>query len=177
MTTFPDIVEVTADAFPHCVGAVDHTQMSGHTNIHAQVLKIVKSFQGPSNRLQQVLHKDKPWVEKQISTQIPTPCDETIYHVIIEICLFFQMILFCLLHCAVNHMAPQGRVWTMFTHTKSMKAGNLHEVNTEQKTILSKVRHRLVPTTDVNKTNLFYHLCKNHVKQYRHSLWMTTNKV
>lgn len=51
-------------------------------------------------------------------------------------------------------------VWSWFGYKKS---------DTDQKTVLCKVCRRPVPTSDSNTTNLFYHLEKNHKRQYRES--------
>jgi hypothetical protein len=49
--------------------------------------------------------------------------------------------------------------------------------NTDQKTVLCKICYRPVLTTGSNTTDLFYHLRKDHVKQYEESLRMRPKKV
>ncbi len=57
--------------------------------------------------------------------------------------------------------------WTWFGYEKS---------DTDQKTVLCKLCRTPVPTTGSNTTNLFYHLRKNHVKEYGQSLQMRGTK-
>lgn len=45
----------------------------------------------------------------------------------------------------------------------------LLKYDADQKTVLYKWCHKLVPITDAKTTNLFHHLCNNHVKQYGES--------
>lgn len=58
--------------------------------------------------------------------------------------------------------------WMWFGYEKS---------DTDQKTALCKICCRPVPTTNSNTSNLFYHLRKNHVKQYRESSQIRATKV
>lgn len=51
-------------------------------------------------------------------------------------------------------------VWSWFGYKKS---------DTDQKTVLCKVCRRPVPAPESNTTNLFYHLQKNHEREYRDS--------
>lgn len=50
--------------------------------------------------------------------------------------------------------------WTWFGYKKT---------DVDQTTVVCKVCRLPVPTTDSNTTNLFYHLRKNHEKDYRES--------
>ncbi|XP_019129180.2 zinc finger MYM-type protein 4-like isoform X3 [Larimichthys crocea] len=58
--------------------------------------------------------------------------------------------------------------WMWFGYEKS---------DTDQKTALCKICCRPVPTTNSNTSNLFYHLRKNHVKQYDECQRIRASKV
>ena len=58
--------------------------------------------------------------------------------------------------------------WTWFGFEKS---------DTDQKNVFCKVCRKLVSAPDSNTTNLFYHLRKNHEKQYGESLRMKSTKA
>ncbi|XDV51029.1 hypothetical protein PO909_019985 [Leuciscus waleckii] len=51
------------------------------------------------------------------------------------------------------------------------------KTDVDQTTVVCKVCRLPVPTTDSNTTNLFYHLCKNHEKEYRESQRAKTAKA